>query len=147
MNTTCNECGRKGHLAKVCKTKKLNKKKDVNSINNEPDTPKPPIEGETATMGFFFNIESRKPALSHVGINSFGNWATIKIEEHPEVEITIKPEVPSNTFRTTLDAWNGYHSVPIKEEDRDVTTFITPWGRFRYRTTPQGFLAAQDKWI
>ena len=43
-----------------------------------------------------------------------------------------------------MDAWNGYHSVPIKEEDRDVTTFITPWGRFRYRTTPQGFLAAQD---
>ena len=56
----------------------------------------------------------------------------------------IVSEVPSNTFRTTLDAWNGYHSVPIKEEDRDVTTFITPWGRFRYRTTPQGFLAAQD---
>ena len=56
----------------------------------------------------------------------------------------IVSEVPPNTFRTTMDAWNGYHSVPIKEEDRDVTTFITPWGRFRYRTTPQGFLAAQD---
>ena len=71
----------------------MNKKKDANSISNEPDTPKPPTEGKTATMGFFYNIEGRKPALSHVGINSFGNWATIKIEDHPEVEITIKPEV------------------------------------------------------
>ena len=34
--------------------------------------------------------------------------------------------------------------MPIKEEDRHLTTFITPWGRFRYRTTPQGFLAAMD---
>ena len=61
-----------------------------------------------------------------------------------ESPFQIVAEVPINTFRTTLDAWNGYHSVPIKEEDRHVTTFITPWGRFRYCTTPQGFLAAQD---
>ena len=30
------------------------------------------------------------------------------------------------------------------EEDRDLTTFITPWGRYRYRTAPQGYLAAGD---
>ena len=52
--------------------------------------------------------------------------------------------VPANTKRTVLDAWNGYHSVPLKEEDRSKTTFITPWGRYRYRTAPQGFLAAGD---
>ena len=56
----------------------------------------------------------------------------------------IASEVPPNTYRSTTDAWNGYHSVPIKKEDRHLTTFITPWGRFRYRTTPQGFLAAMD---
>ena len=52
--------------------------------------------------------------------------------------------VPANTYKTTLDAWNGYHSVPIKEEDRHYTTFVTQWSRFRYITTPQGFLAAGD---
>ena len=61
-----------------------------------------------------------------------------------ESPFQIVTEVPKNSIRTSLDAWNGYHSVPIKEEDRHVTTFITPWGRFRYCTTPQGFLAAQD---
>ena len=61
-----------------------------------------------------------------------------------ESPFDIVSEVPINTYKTTLDAWNGYHSVPIREEDRHFTTFVTPWGRFRYRTTPQGFLAAQD---
>ena len=52
--------------------------------------------------------------------------------------------IPSNTKKTVLDAWNGYHSVPIREEDRHLTTFITPWGRYRYKTTPQGYIASGD---
>ena len=52
--------------------------------------------------------------------------------------------VPHNMKKTTLDAWNGYHSVAIREEDRHKTTFITEWGRFRYKTAPQGYLASGD---
>ena len=52
--------------------------------------------------------------------------------------------VPSDTKNTVTDAWNGYHSVKIREEDRYLTTFITPWGRFRYCVLPQGFVAAGD---
>ena len=52
--------------------------------------------------------------------------------------------VPPNTRRSVLDAWNGYHSVPLAEKDRSKTTFLTPWGRYRYKTAPQGFLAAGD---
>jgi hypothetical protein len=52
--------------------------------------------------------------------------------------------VPRNTKKTTLDAWNGYHSVLIDERDRHLTTFITPWGRYRYRSAPQGYLASGD---
>ena len=43
-----------------------------------------------------------------------------------------------------MDAWNGYHSIPLAEEDRHLTTFLTPWGRLRYRVLPQGYLAAGD---
>ena len=46
--------------------------------------------------------------------------------------------------KTTLDAWNGYHSIPLCPEDRHLTTFITPWGRYRYRTAPQGYIASGD---
>ena len=43
-----------------------------------------------------------------------------------------------------MDAWEGYHSVPIDKDDRHYTTFLTQWGRFRYKTSPQGFVAAGD---
>ena len=52
--------------------------------------------------------------------------------------------VPHGTKKTVLDAWNGYHSVPIRPEDRHLTTFITPWGRYRYKTAPQGYAASGD---
>ena len=52
--------------------------------------------------------------------------------------------VPKNKRKTVLDAWNGYHSVYLDPSCRDLTTFITPWGRYRYKTTPQGYMAAGD---
>ena len=33
--------------------------------------------------------------------------------------------VPASHFKTVTDAWNGFHSVPIREEDRHLTTFCT----------------------
>ena len=52
--------------------------------------------------------------------------------------------VPHGTKKTVLDAWNGYHSVPLHCDDRHLTTFITPWGRYRYKTAPQGYIASGD---
>ena len=52
--------------------------------------------------------------------------------------------VPGNTWKTVTDAWNGYHSVPLRETDRHLTTFITPFGRWRYTRAPQGFLSSGD---
>ena len=52
--------------------------------------------------------------------------------------------VPHHAHKSVFDAWNGYHSVPLREEDRRYTTFSTPWGLFRYRRAPQGFLSSGD---
>ena len=52
--------------------------------------------------------------------------------------------VPTSSVKTVFDAWNGYHSVPIRAEDRHLTTFTTPWGLFRYKRAPQGFLSSGD---
>ena len=53
--------------------------------------------------------------------------------------------IPEGVVKTTFDCWHGYHSLKLaSEEDKDATTFITPWGRFRYLTCPQGFLSAGD---
>lgn len=52
--------------------------------------------------------------------------------------------IPKDTWKTVTDAWNGYHSVPLRESDRHLTTFITPFGRWRYTRAPQGFLSSGD---
>ena len=52
--------------------------------------------------------------------------------------------IPGDTWKTVMDAWNGYHSVPLRESDRHLTTFITPFGRWRYTRAPQGFLSSGD---
>jgi len=52
--------------------------------------------------------------------------------------------VPAGGFRTVTDCKNGYHSCPLAEEDRHLTTFITEEGRFRYCVAPQGFAASGD---
>ena len=52
--------------------------------------------------------------------------------------------VPANTRKTTFDAWNGYHSITLDPKDRHLTTFITPWGRYRYCVCPQGYIASGD---
>ena len=50
--------------------------------------------------------------------------------------------VTAGTKMTVVDAWNGYHSVYLDPKCRDLTTFITSWGRYRYKTTTHGYLAA-----
>ena len=52
--------------------------------------------------------------------------------------------VPEGVKKTVSDAWNGYHSVSLQPEDRHFTTFITPWGRYRYCTAPQGYVSSGD---
>lgn len=52
--------------------------------------------------------------------------------------------VAHGTKKSALDAWNEYHSVPIHQDDRHLTTFITPWSRYRYKTAPQGYIASGD---
>ena len=44
------------------------------------------------------------------------------------------------------DAWNGYHSVPAREKDRHLPTFITEFGRYRYCDAPQGYMASTHRY-
>ena len=78
-------------------------------------------------------------------------WLYQKINKDSlrETHYTLTPfeiisTLPANTYKTVCDAWNGYHSMPLAEESRDATTFITKWGRYRYKRAPQGFHASGD---
>ncbi|VDI38983.1 Hypothetical predicted protein [Mytilus galloprovincialis] len=73
------------------------------------------------------------------------NRHSVRQTHHVPSPFHLADRVPQGMKKKTVtDAWNGYHSVPIREEDRHFTTFITPWGRYRYKVAPQGFMASGD---
>lgn len=78
-----------------------------------------------------------------VDLQALNRWAT-RETHHTQSPFHQARSVPSGMKKTVLDAWNGYHSVPLHDSDRHLTTFITPWGRYRYRVAPQGYLASGD---
>ena len=45
---------------------------------------------------------------------------------------------------TTLDAQSGFHQIPIDEQSSKLTTFMTPFGRFRYLRLPFGLTSASE---
>ena len=72
------------------------------------------------------------------------NAATYRETHHTPSPFNQASIVPAQTKKTTLDAWNGYHSHPLAPNAREATTFITEWGRYRYKRAPQGFHASGD---
>lgn len=82
---------------------------------------------------------------------------------HSRLPSTERPRCPGNpphpkpfppsTLHTKWHKWQkpcltagmaGYYSIPLHEHDWHLTTFITPWGRYRYKTAPQGYIASGD---
>ncbi|XP_045105438.1 uncharacterized protein LOC123500957, partial [Portunus trituberculatus] len=47
-------------------------------------------------------------------------------------------------YFTTIDALCGYWQIPLHEDDQALTTFITPYGRFKYLRGPMVFAATGD---
>ena len=72
------------------------------------------------------------------------NQHAVRETHHTQSPFHQARTVPPNTYKTVCDAWNGYHSIPLIEADRHLTTFITPWGRYRYCVAPQGYIASGD---
>ena len=45
---------------------------------------------------------------------------------------------------TKLDAMKGYHQCPLDKESQDLTTFITPFGRFKFLRAPYGISSISE---
>lgn len=61
-----------------------------------------------------------------------------------ETPFHLARRIPKGTWKSVTDAWNGYHSVPLLEAHRHLTTFVTPFGRYRCKRAPQGFVSSGD---
>ena len=55
--------------------------------------------------------------------------------------------LPAKVFKTTFDAYNGYHQVELDKDSVKYTTFITEHGRYQYLRTPQGHISSGDAYV
>ena len=44
----------------------------------------------------------------------------------------------------TFDAWKGYHQVELAQESKNLTTYLTLFGRFRYERAPFGISSISE---
>uniref|UniRef100_A0A0P4VQ24 RNA-directed DNA polymerase n=2 Tax=Scylla olivacea TaxID=85551 RepID=A0A0P4VQ24_SCYOL len=63
----------------------------------------------------------------------------------PTPHAAVRRVGPGARFFSTLDALYGYWQIPLAEQDQHLTTFITPYGRFRFCRGPMGFVATGDE--
>ena len=72
------------------------------------------------------------------------NAQCLREPNHGESPFHTARRIPSKTWKSVLDAVDGYHSIELDSESSKLTTFITPWGRYRYLRFPQGHCSAGD---
>ena len=63
---------------------------------------------------------------------------------HTPSPFNVVSNIPLHTYKTVIDAHNGYHQVPLDEDSIEYTTFLTPFGRYQFLRTPQGHMSSGD---
>ena len=72
-------------------------------------------------------------------------WLNAHIDPHVfhcEPPIRQAMKIPLSNWKTVLDARDGFHSVPLAEESKKWTHFITKHGKYAYERLPQGVVSA-----
>ena len=72
------------------------------------------------------------------------NITTDREVHHTSSIFEVVSTVPSKTKKTVLDAWNGYHRLPLPQSTKEAMTFITDWGRYCYCRAPMSFHVSGD---
>ena len=69
----------------------------------------------------------------------------VLIEVHllPKVDVTLAQLAGATTF-SKLDANSGFWQIPLSEESRSLTSFITPFGRYAFNKLPFGISSAPE---
>ena len=58
--------------------------------------------------------------------------AEASLDTNPMATAVPVPEPGKEIFFSCLDAWNGYHSIPLDEDAKKYFGFLSEWGTFRY---------------
>ena len=74
------------------------------------------------------------------------NRQCIRELHHVEAPFHLASQIPRNTFKTILDAVDGYQAVELDEESQQLTNFITHWGTYHWLRVPAGLVDSGDKY-
>ena len=75
--------------------------------------------------------------VDYRGLNAKTIPSILRIPRIDELLDTVGENQPR--FFSVLDCTQGFHQIPLHPNARDKTGFITPMGKYRYKTMPQGF--------
>ena len=53
----------------------------------------------------------------------------------PHIDVLVDSTAQSKVF-SFMDGFSGYNQIRMSPEDREKTSFITPWGTFCYKVMP-----------
>ena len=53
---------------------------------------------------------------------------------------------PNSKYFTAVDAKHGYWQIPLEEKSQHLTTFLTPWGRYKFLRAPMGLSSTGDEY-
>ncbi|XP_059093461.1 uncharacterized protein LOC131888587 isoform X2 [Tigriopus californicus] len=51
---------------------------------------------------------------------------------------------PTDKYFVKLDLVKGYWQMPLEKKSQELTTFLTPFGKFRFLRSPMGFISTGD---
>jgi hypothetical protein len=104
-----------------------------------------PVEKPTEWVSSLVVVEKRESGKLRICLDPRDLNRAIRREYHPLPtleEVTAK--LSNAKFFTKLDARSGYWQIKLDQESSMLTTFNTPFGRFRFLRMPFGIHSAQD---
>ena len=72
------------------------------------------------------------------------NSSCLKEIHHKPTPFNLVSSIPKHTYKTVADTHNGFHQSELDKASSKLTTFVTPWGRYRYLRTPMGLCSSTD---
>ena len=55
----------------------------------------------------------------------------------PHIDMLVENATRSSIY-SFMDGFSGYNQIKMAQEDKEKTTFVTPWGIFCYKVMPFG---------
>jgi len=95
-------------------------------------------DGHGAYRNPWFLVKKKDGGLRLINNAQRYNAVTIRDAFIPPAADEVSEEFAMCQLLSLVDIFSGYDQVPLHPESRDLTTFATPIGLFRYCTLPQG---------